>query len=93
MSLGAVPDDDEMFIDGMRAPGRRLRAASRKPVAWVTDMAFPCAGLTWTGRMPQDRSLVPRHRSGVTSSVSPSIALDPVHRPVCAKSLESNITG
>src|SRR6188474_2386553 len=45
-----------------------------------------------TGRMPQDRSLIPHHRSGVTSSVSPSTVIDPVHCPVCAIRLESNTT-
>ncbi len=45
-----------------------------------------------TGRMPQDRSLIPHHRSGVTSSVSPSTVIDPAHRPVCAIRLESNTT-
>ena len=35
-----------------------------------------------TGRMPQDRSLIPHHRSGVTSSVSPSTVIDPAPRPV-----------
>ena len=47
MSLGAVPDADEMSIGGMWMPGRQKRTWSGVPVAWVTDKAFSCAGLIW----------------------------------------------
>jgi len=53
MSVGAVPDADEMLIGGMGMPGRQIRAASGgrlqagKPVAWVTDKAFSGAGAIW----------------------------------------------
>ena len=48
MSLGAVPDADEMIIfGGLGLPGRQLRTRSGVPVAWVTDKAFPAAGPMW----------------------------------------------
>jgi hypothetical protein len=40
MSLGAVPDGDEMYLRDLGA-GQQLLAASGVPVAWVTDWAFP----------------------------------------------------
>jgi len=46
MSL-AVPDDDELPIDGMGQPGRQLRAANGTPVTWVTNRVLGCAGLIW----------------------------------------------
>jgi hypothetical protein len=46
MSLAAVPDDDELCIDGMWQPGRQLRAASGIPVAWVSGRALGC-GRIW----------------------------------------------
>jgi len=48
MSLGAVPEDGEMFIAGfgMWCPGRQLRAASGVPVVWVSDRAIG-DGLVW----------------------------------------------
>ena len=46
MSLAAVPDDDELSIDGMWLAGRQLRAASGVPVAWVSDTALG-SGLVW----------------------------------------------
>jgi hypothetical protein len=48
MSLGAVPDDGEMYIAGfgMWCPGRQLRAASGVPVVWVSDRAIG-GGLVW----------------------------------------------
>jgi hypothetical protein len=57
MSLGAVPDADEMSIGGIWMPGRQLRTWSGIPVAWVTDKAFSAAGLIWTdlGRSPPSR--------------------------------------
>ena len=50
MSLGAVPDDGEMYIagTGMWHAGRQLRAASSVPVVWVSDRAVTSAGLIWT---------------------------------------------
>jgi hypothetical protein len=48
MSLGAVPDDGEVCIDGMWHAGRQLRAASGVPVAWVSDRALG-SGLVWAG--------------------------------------------
>jgi len=48
MSLGAVPDADEMSIGGMWMLGRQLRAWSGVPVAWVTDKAFSGASLIWS---------------------------------------------
>jgi hypothetical protein len=41
MSLGAVPDRDEMRLCGIWTPGRQLRAGSGVPVAWITDWTFP----------------------------------------------------
>jgi hypothetical protein len=46
MSTSAVPDDGEMRINGMWRAGRQLRAASGRPVAWVSDSALG-SGLTW----------------------------------------------
>lgn len=46
MSLSAVPDDGEMYINGMWHAGRQLRASSGLPVAWVSDSALG-SGLTW----------------------------------------------
>jgi hypothetical protein len=46
MSLSAVPDDGEMYINGMWHAGRQLRAASGVPVAWVSDSALG-SGLVW----------------------------------------------
>ena len=48
MSLGAVPDDGEMYIagSGMSYAGRQLRAASGVPVVWVSDRAVG-GGLIW----------------------------------------------
>ena len=49
MSLGAVPDDGEMYIagTGMWHAGRQLRAASGVPVVWVSDRAI-AGGIIWT---------------------------------------------
>ena len=49
MSLGAVPDADEMSIGGMWMPGRQVRTRRGRgvAVAWVTDKAFPAAGPMW----------------------------------------------
>ena len=60
MSLGAVPDADEMIIfGGMGLPGRQLRTWSGVPVAWVTDRAFYGAGPTWAdlGEKPTEPGL------------------------------------
>lgn len=46
MSLSAVPDDGERNLCGIRTAGRQLRAASGRPVAWVSDRAVG-SGLTW----------------------------------------------
>ena len=46
MSLAAVPDDDELSIDGMWLAGQQLRAASGVAVAWVSDTALG-SGLVW----------------------------------------------
>src|SRR5215471_21296491 len=46
MSLTAVPDDGEVYIDGMWHAGRQLRAGSGVPVAWVSDRALG-SGLVW----------------------------------------------
>jgi len=50
MSLGAVPDDGQMYIagTGMTHAGRQLRAASGVPVVWVSDKAITSAGIIWT---------------------------------------------
>lgn len=54
MSLGAVPDDDEMLVGGMWLRRRQVRAMyseARPPVAvaWATGMALPGPGLHWAG--------------------------------------------
>jgi hypothetical protein len=46
MSLGAVPGDDEMCIDGLWHAGRQLRSASGVPVVWISDGAAG-SGLVW----------------------------------------------
>jgi len=48
MSLGAVPDDGEIYIagSGMSYAGRQLRAASGVPVVWVSDRTVG-GGLIW----------------------------------------------
>jgi hypothetical protein len=59
MSLGAVPDDDELSIGGMWMPGRQLRARgsgilqSGAPVVWVTDKPMICAGMIWADLMEE----------------------------------------
>lgn len=59
MSLGAVPDADEMSISGMWMPGRQLRTWSGVPVAWVTGKAFSAAGGAWAdlGEKPAEPGL------------------------------------
>jgi len=52
MSLGAAPDDGEVYIDGMGHAGRQLRAGSGVPVAWVSDNAIG-SGLVWAGLAEQ----------------------------------------
>jgi hypothetical protein len=47
MSLGAVPDDDEIWIGGFLVRGRQLRTASGEPIAWISSMPVGSAGLKW----------------------------------------------
>jgi hypothetical protein len=67
MSLGAVPDDDEVLIGGMWVRGRQLRAVSGKPVTWVTDKPLLCAGVDWTelGEESAESGLQPFLLSGL----------------------------
>jgi hypothetical protein len=51
-SLAAVPDDDELFIGGIRLEGRQLcwqawRDDPPVPVAWVTGRPVRSAGMSW----------------------------------------------
>jgi hypothetical protein len=67
MSLGAVPDDDEVLIGGMWVQGRQLRAVSGKPVTWVTDKPLLSAGVDWTelGEESAESGLQPFLLSGL----------------------------
>lgn len=68
MGFGVVPDDGEYCIDGLRTPGRQVRAQSaRPPVAWITDWACHSPGLDWVtlGKQSPRTGLQPFLLSGL----------------------------
>jgi hypothetical protein len=78
MSWSAVPDDREMYIDGMWHVGRQLRAASGVPVTWISDRAFG-SGLVWADLA--EKSAESGLQPFLLADDLPSRQADRVHQP------------